>query len=686
MTLKTVSFQPGSVTSVVAGSGLTGGTITTTGTVAVNPTLSVTAELTTGSVSATPNLSFDASNTPSAHGATVAGSYFQVVLQNASTTAGASGNYVVTSDIGTDTTSYGEFGINSSVFSTGTPGDFYSINSGVYFSGHDGDISVGSGNGYKTYLTWGSAGQSAHVINAAGAIGFSTNLGTTPANTGTVGFGTAGQALITQGGTSAPSWGTLGVTGGGTGTTTSTGTGSVVLSNNPVFTTAINTPNLTLTQATEGYIQRADRGLIGFATAAGIVGQFAGPASGTTVNFLEISGAVAGSAPQIKSIGPDANLNIQLSPQGTGVVVVNNGLTVAGVAQSPYTAAPLFGTGADGAVTISSGTTTLTRDAHYTNLTISGSGVLKTGNFNVYVSGTLDISAAAAGAIINDGNSGSNSTTSAGGSAGTATTGRVLTAGGGGSTGSTGTIATGTTPGGNPAGVLIEGGNGGAGASGGTSGTAVAGSAAGSLNLTPIASLSFPSVKKDSWFTLTAVSQTGIAPLGAGTGGTGGGCGGGDGVNTGGGGGGGGVGGGYVTIYASTIARGSNTNTSIIRSLGGNGGSATATLSGTAGGGGGGGAGGGGFVYIVYGNATGSTITNCIDVSGGTGGTGGNGASTGKGGNGGTGGNGGNYQIINLGASTFTVGSFNAAGTAGSTTSTSTGAAGGAGAIVRGNL
>ena len=154
----------------------------------------------------TPVLSFNATNTIASFGTTTASSYNQLIIQNKSGTAGASTNYVISNDIGTDSTYYGEFGMNSSVFSASTPADFFSINNGVYFSGHDGDVSVGSGNGYKTYLAWGTAGQSAHVINATGAIGLSTNLGTTPAGSGTTGFGTSGQVLTSQGSSSAPTW------------------------------------------------------------------------------------------------------------------------------------------------------------------------------------------------------------------------------------------------------------------------------------------------------------------------------------------------------------------------------------------------------------------------------------------------------------------------------------------------
>ena len=162
--------------------------------------------------STTPVLSFNAANTPFASGATVASNYLQFLMQNKSGTAGASTNYVLSNDLGTDSSYYGEFGMNSSVFSASTPADFYSINNGVYFSGHDGDITVGSGNGFKTYFAWGSSGQYAHVINVSGAIGLNTNLAA-GTGSGTTNYGTAGQVMISGGSSATPVWGA--VAGGG---------------------------------------------------------------------------------------------------------------------------------------------------------------------------------------------------------------------------------------------------------------------------------------------------------------------------------------------------------------------------------------------------------------------------------------------------------------------------------------
>ena len=189
---------------------ITGGTINGT---SVGATTRSTGDFTTISgntvTSTTPVLSFNAANTIGSFGTTTASSYNQFIIQNQSNTAGASSNYVVSNNLGTDSTYYGEFGMNSSTFSASTPGDFYSINNGIYYSGHDGDISVGSGNGYKTYLTYGTAGQSSHVINASGAIGLSTNLGTTPALSGTTGYGTAGQVMLSAGSSAAAVWGNV---------------------------------------------------------------------------------------------------------------------------------------------------------------------------------------------------------------------------------------------------------------------------------------------------------------------------------------------------------------------------------------------------------------------------------------------------------------------------------------------
>jgi hypothetical protein len=172
-----------------------------------NTTLTIPTLACTTVNSVTPVLSFNASNCIGSFASTTASSYNQIIIQNKSGAAGSSTNYVISNDIGTDSTNYGEFGMNASTYlASGTYTDYFSMNNGVYFSSHDADVTIGSGNGFKTYFAWGTTGQSAHVINASGAIGLNTNLGTTSATTGTTNFGTSGQVLQSAGSAATPTW------------------------------------------------------------------------------------------------------------------------------------------------------------------------------------------------------------------------------------------------------------------------------------------------------------------------------------------------------------------------------------------------------------------------------------------------------------------------------------------------
>jgi len=61
--------------------------------------------------------------------------------------------------------------------------------------------------------------------------------------------------------------------------------------------------------------------------------------------------------------------------------------SAAQILSSSPTATSIFGTGADGDVTIAAGTTTLTRDMQYNNLVVNGT--LSTAGFRVFIRGTL---------------------------------------------------------------------------------------------------------------------------------------------------------------------------------------------------------------------------------------------------------------------------------------------------------
>lgn len=275
-------------------------------------------------------------------------------------------------------------------------------------------------------------------------------------------------------------------------------------------------------------------------------------------------------------------------------------------------AGSLFGTGADGDVTITSGTTTLSRDMYYRNLVITASGILKPNGYRIFVADTLSL----AGSINDNGNSATS------GSAATAMHSAVIL--GTGSPAASGGIAmtTGSNAPAQAAGTLM-GGIGGAGGSsglgtraGGIAGTGSQPSAAnGGINAWRIPGVA---VRGRSLRSLTTILN----------GGTGGGGGGGGNTTFGGG---SGTGGGVVIVsaYAITVSGGT------ITASGGNG--FTPTISAMTGAGGGGGGGGGVVVIITVTDL--SASMSSFSANGGIGGSGGPGTvpgSSGASGNNGT--------------------------------------------------
>tara|TARA_R110002126_G_scaffold109583_1_gene246501 strand:- start:465 stop:2378 length:1914 start_codon:yes stop_codon:yes gene_type:complete len=280
-----------------------------------------------------------------------------------------------------------------------------------------------------------------------------------------------------------------------------------------------------------------------------------------------------------------------------------------------------FGNGADGAATIASGTTTLTRDMYYTDLTVETGGILKPNGFRIFVNGTLDCEGT--GKIVSDGNNGgvggngSSSGSTAGGSAATVaySTGSLPIPLAGEAGGAGGSASDSPSPGVNgDAGVnqaksldgndAVAGGDGGdhtdVGGDGGAAGTET-----GTAFSSPNAYIPAYNLYD---LTGSTITQFGVAPSG------GGGAGGGSGdTNDGSGGGGGGSAssGGMVWISVKTIT------TLNVDALGGTGGQGGNGYTASKGGVGGGGAGGnGGVIILIYKSAT--TINS--DVSGGTGG------------------------------------------------------------------
>lgn len=135
-----------------------------------------------------------------------------------------------------------------------------------------------------------------------------------------------------------------------------------------------------------------------------------------------------------------------------------------------------FGDGSDGTVTITGGTTTITRDMYYETLTVTGTGILETNGYRVFVRGTCTIQAG--GIVQNPGIAGAGG--AIGGGAGTAAAAGSL---GGGFIGGAGIADAVGNPGANATDAL--GGAGGAGGAtvgvvraGGAGGTATAPAAA----------------------------------------------------------------------------------------------------------------------------------------------------------------------------------------------------------------
>lgn len=333
---------------------------------------------------------------------------------------------------------------------------------------------------------------------------------------------------------------------------------------------------------------------------------------------------------------------------------------------------PAFGSGIDGDVTVSAGTTTLTRNMYYNNLTINGTGSIDAAGYQIFVMGTLDLTAAPAGAIKRIPQAGGNAAAGAAGAAASALAEVVV---GGAGTGLIGKAASATASTQAVKDSSHHGGLSGATKTAGTSSTAVAGGA-GAAKPAAVTTATHPTLGQ---FILAAVA--GLVTLArGGTHGAGGPSGGNNAGNAGGGGGGGGSGGGVLDIRAATISRGASTTAgaiSVVGGAGGNGGIGNAA----GGGGGSGGAGaGGGFIQIVYSTLSGATATNCLDVSGGRGGDGGAGGGAGLAGQGADGGDGGRVRIINTTAGTVTE---NVSAVTGSANVTTTG---GAGAVARYDL
>lgn len=257
------------------------------------------------------------------------------------------------------------------------------------------------------------------------------------------------------------------------------------------------------------------------------------------------------------------------------------------------------GDGSDGDITISGGTTTLTRDMYYNSLTVNGTGILITAGYGVFVKGSLVVDGSSGAIIRNSGGNGGNGTNGTVGSGGTGGAAGAASGTGtfpGGFAGKVGGAATATATAGSAGSFSIISANGAAGGTGaaGSNGAAGAGAAGGTNTGTVTRT---PRNAMNAYLLLEFPTATSVQRMGVNCGsssGSGGGTGSG---GFGGGGGGSGGSGGIVFIHARDITL---TGAGCISANGGNGGNGGNPFDGTAGGGGGGGGGNGGVVFLLY--------------------------------------------------------------------------------------
>lgn len=294
----------------------------------------------------------------------------------------------------------------------------------------------------------------------------------------------------------------------------------------------------------------------------------------------------------------------------------------------------LFGDGSDGAVSLSSGTTTLSRTMYYSSLTLTSTATIDANGFKIYVNGTLSLAGTSTiERIPNNGTAGAGQTNGNGGAAITENDVGPGLIGQAGAIGATGGLGGAGGNAGNNAGSAI--GYGGAGGASGSAGSGAAGTAGTYTNVPERV------IRQDHIFEL--------AYKNGGQGGAGGAGGSASALGNGGGGGGGGSGGGVLIIFAKTFNNASSVG---LKCVGGNGAAGGNAPSGNSTGGGGGGGGGGGHIYVVCNTLT---AAGTLNVTGGTFGAGGTKAGTGSNGNAGSAGSSGHTTIYEISSQTWTV-------------------------------
>lgn len=382
-------------------------------------------------------------------------------------------------------------------------------------------------------------------------------------------------------------------------------------------------------------------------------------------NSIYIGGSsVRGGIYTIQSIDSPTLLTVQRVSSGNNIATSGTIPSGTSVVYYPATAMPmyvlssqLFGSGLDGDLLITSGTTFSNplSERYYRNVAWeSGANTVFPLTYTrLYVAGVLDLTNCPANGIRPYTANSPNASGTTGASALTLGSSNGLVGfpqnSGAGGNGGTGVGSAGSTVS-TPLQTTPCGGTGAAGAGGvgGASGVNVGGAGGGAAvgqAVPPNASsgVNLPSRYVDM---LLMGGGAGMSKMTSGSSGSGGGGGGGDGA-AGGGGGAGGSSGGVIMIFANTIIR-PDTQRVCINANGLTGGNGFSPTTGTNVGGGGGGAGGaGGIVYIYYHNILGTANNLQVTAHGGNGGNGGTGRGAGSGGGGGGSGDSGVIMMIN---------------------------------------
>jgi hypothetical protein len=334
----------------------------------------------------------------------------------------------------------------------------------------------------------------------------------------------------------------------------------------------------------------------------------------------------------------------------TGKLIQDSGYSAADILNRWHVAA-CGGSGIDGNLTASAGTTTLSKATHYGAVVLTGTAQINTNGWPLYMQ-SFDASNAPDRAIYRAG--ASSPGYPSGGTGSTVNNGSLL---GGSASGVTGAspAAVNTNGANGTAGTAVSIGSGGVGGVGGAGGAGDGGKTGGNGGASTVPTTRVYTHALDAMSLVsTNAGGNGFQVVFGGCSGGGGGGGGGSspGLGAGGGGGGGsGAGGGVLRVSIGELLTGGSTPARVIDAYGGDGGPVSGTSAG-GGKGGGGGGGGGGLAFVIIGKRTGSAVTNLVCATGGTGGA--SGAATGGGANGAGGSAGGGGQIYAVVLSTGT--------------------------------